>query len=56
MVMTYLCPEPYRAVAHPLQPNSPVPAVLRDQFEGEDSPERRPAERPSDQVSDQANI
>lgn len=53
--MTYLRPELHPAVAHPLLPNLPAPAVLQDQLEGEDSPERHPAGRPSDQASDQAN-
>lgn len=53
--MTYLRPEPYPAVAHPLLPSLPAPAVLQHRFEGEDSPERHPTRRPSDRASDQAN-
>ena len=53
--MTYLRPEPYPAVAHPLLPNLPALAVLQDQFGGEDLPERRPTGRPSDRASDQVN-
>lgn len=53
--MTYLHPGPCPAVVHPLLRNLPAPAVLQDQFGGEDSPEQHPTERPSDQASDQAN-
>ena len=53
--MTYLRPEPYPVVARPLLLNLPALAVLQDQSEGEDSPERRPTGRPSDRASDQVN-
>lgn len=53
--MTYLHLEPYPAVVHLSLPNLPALAVLQDQFEGEDLPERRPTGRPSDLASDQAN-
>lgn len=54
--MTYLRLEPHPAAVHPLLPNLPTPAVLQDQSEGEDSPERHPAGHPSGQASNQANI